>query len=82
MKAKKAKKLQESATALAAAIASGTDPILNKRQTASMIGVSVSTLDRMRKRKEFPPPIDVSGGRRIGWRLSVVQAWLASRPTR
>jgi predicted DNA-binding transcriptional regulator AlpA len=63
------------------AIASGADQILNKRQTASMIGVSVSTLDRMRKRKEFPPPIEVSL-RRVGWLLSVVQAWIASRPTR
>jgi predicted DNA-binding transcriptional regulator AlpA len=50
------------------AIASGADPIVSKRETALLVGVSVSTLDRMIRRKEFPRPLQLSV-RRVGWPL-------------
>jgi predicted DNA-binding transcriptional regulator AlpA len=48
-------------------------------QFAAMIGVSVSTLDRIVYRREFDEPRQLST-RRVGWALSYVQAWIASRP--
>ena len=63
------------------ALAGGADPALRKKEVAALIGVSVATLDRMVGRAEFPVPLELSR-RRIGWRLCVVQAWLASRPAR
>jgi predicted DNA-binding transcriptional regulator AlpA len=59
----------------------GADAMLNKKQVAAMIGVSVSTLDRMVDREEFDEPRQLSP-RRVGWLLSTVQAWIASRPKR
>ena len=65
-----------------ALVASGSaDTILNKKQVAAMIGVSISSLDRMIKRGEFDQPRQLSP-RRVGWPLSYVQAWIASRPQR
>jgi predicted DNA-binding transcriptional regulator AlpA len=54
----------------------GADRIMNKEQTASLIGVSVSTLDRMIRRKKFPQPLQLSP-RRVGWPLSLIQAWIS-----
>jgi len=62
------------------AAASG-DTILNKKQVAAMVGVSLSTLDRLVGRLEFDKPRQLSP-RRVGWALSYVQAWIASRPQR
>ena len=59
--------------------ATDAEQILNKVETASLIGVSVSTLDRMVKRGDFPKPLRLSL-RRVGWPLSVVLSWIASRP--
>jgi hypothetical protein len=36
-------------------------------------------LDRMVAREEFPPPVTLSPGR-VGWRLSTIKEWIASRP--
>ena len=63
------------------AIASGADPIVSKRETALLVGLSLSTLDRMVARKKFPSPIQLSV-RRIGWPLSSIQAWISARSTR
>jgi predicted DNA-binding transcriptional regulator AlpA len=57
----------------ALAAASG-DIILSKKQVAAMIGVSLSTLDRMVDRQEFDH-LQLSP-RRVGWPLSTVQAWM------
>jgi prophage regulatory protein len=65
----------------ALALTSEPDTILNKRQVAAMAGVSSSTLDRMIARSEFDKPRQLSP-RRVGWALSTVQAWIASRPQR
>jgi predicted DNA-binding transcriptional regulator AlpA len=59
----------------------GADAILNKKQVAAMIGVSISTLDRLVALGAFHQPIQLSP-RRVGWPLSTVQAWTASRPQR
>jgi predicted DNA-binding transcriptional regulator AlpA len=64
----------------ALAAASG-DTILKKKQVAAMISVSLSTLSRMIERGEFDQPHQLSP-RRVGWPLSTVQAWIASRPQR
>jgi predicted DNA-binding transcriptional regulator AlpA len=45
-------------------------------ELATMLGVSVKTLDRMRKDGLFPPP-DQHAGRVLLWRVSTVEAWLA-----
>ena len=48
------------------------DPWLTKRKSAAFRGVSISTMDRMIRRGEFPRGEAISPGRR-GWRLSVVR---------
>lgn len=58
--------------------AAGADPILDKSLAATLADLSVSTLDRLRKDKLFPEPLKLSA-RRVGWRLSTVQNWIASR---
>jgi predicted DNA-binding transcriptional regulator AlpA len=62
-------------------VGSRADSILNKKLVAAMIGVSVSTLDRMVKAGTFPQAKKISP-RRVGWRLSAVQAWISSGPQR
>lgn len=54
------------------------DPILSKKQTAMFAGFSVSTMERQMKRGLFPKPTRLSD-RRVGWPLSALQAWRASR---
>ena len=44
-------------------------------ELASMLGVSVKTLDRMRRAGEFPPP-DQHAGRVLLWRVGTVESWL------
>jgi predicted DNA-binding transcriptional regulator AlpA len=61
--------------------AAGGDPILGKTLAATLADLSVSTLDRLRKDKLFPEPLKLST-RRVGWRLSTVQNWIASRSAR
>ena len=69
---------QTSAHVGALALAAGADPVLSRRQTAALVGVSQSTLDRMIARGEFARPLRISL-RRVGWPLSGIQAWVASR---
>lgn len=44
-----------------------------------IIPLSRTTICRMVKRGEFPPPIKLSAGGAICWRLRSVMAWLAER---
>jgi len=55
------------------ALSAGADLILNKREVAALRGVSVSTIDRMRREGRFPEPERLSP-RRVGWKLSAVQS--------
>ena len=52
--------------------------LVTKRDVARMAGIGLSTLDRIRDRGEGPPEIQLSP-RRVGFRLAIVEAWLAAR---
>jgi len=80
MQAANAKNPQVAATVPTVALAGGADPILNKKQTSAIVGLSPSTIDRSIPHA-FPPPVQLSA-RRVGWRLSTIQAWLEARPAR
>ena len=55
---------------------------LDKRRiTAARCGFSISTLDRLVARNEFPQPVQLSPGR-VAWRRSEVDGWLSKRPRR
>ena len=54
--------------------------ILRKHALCTLLGISAATLDRLRQRGEFPPAIRL-GEQAIGWRLDVIEDWVASRPT-
>ena len=54
------------------------EQIHRPKPLAKRLGVSTTTLWRLRARKEFPEPIQISPGA-VGWRESDVQAWLKSR---
>jgi prophage regulatory protein len=57
------------------------DRILRPRQLADRIGLSLATLWRLRRRGDLPEPIRLSPGC-VGWRTSVIDAWLAARAER
>jgi prophage regulatory protein len=52
--------------------------ILRPREVAERLGLSVTTVWRLRKRGELPPPIRVSPGA-VGWRADEIDAWLGAR---
>lgn len=54
------------------------DPIIGVKQAALIAGISHRTLARMAGRGEGPPRIRLSP-KRIGYRLSAVETWVASR---
>jgi predicted DNA-binding transcriptional regulator AlpA len=65
----------------AASLSDLPDRIDSPKQTAALIGVSVTTLWRMRQRHEFPEPIRISPNR-CGWLRSTTRRWIADRLTR
>jgi prophage regulatory protein len=54
------------------------DRILRPRELAAYIGLSLATLWRLRRAGALPEPIRLSPGC-VGWRISIVDRWLASR---
>ncbi len=52
--------------------------MIRPRSLASRLGVSTTTLWRMRQRKELPDPIAISRGAKA-WRESDIVAWLTER---
>lgn len=54
------------------------DHIIAESATANIIGVSTATLRRMVERGEGPRRLKLSA-RRIGYRMSDLEAWLRSR---
>jgi predicted DNA-binding transcriptional regulator AlpA len=54
------------------------DPILSDKQMRAWIGVSSPTLSRWRSTGEGPAFVQL-GPRRLGYRKSVVEEWLAAR---
>jgi predicted DNA-binding transcriptional regulator AlpA len=55
-----------------------TDPLLNERQLAAWLGISLPNLQRMRSKGCGPKFIQLSQ-RRIGYRTSAVEQWLETR---
>lgn len=53
--------------------------ILRRDDVLAMIGLSRSTLYNLVRDGRFPAPISI-GQRAVGWRLSDVDEWVASRP--
>ena len=54
------------------------DRILRPRELAGYVGLSLATLWRLRRAGSLPEPIRLSTNC-VGWRTSVVDAWLAAR---
>ena len=54
------------------------DQVLLAGAVANMLSLSRPTLWRLVKRGAFPRPLRLSP-RRIGWRRSTIEAWLAER---
>lgn len=54
------------------------DPVLNEKQLAAWLGISLANLQRLRSNGSGPPFIQLSE-RRIGYRLSTAEQWLAAR---
>ena len=52
--------------------------ILSPKQVTDKVGISHTTLWRLRRSGEFPEPIQLST-RRIGWREDEVEQYLESR---
>lgn len=50
---------------------------LTRKQLASLLGVSVSTLDALRHEGQVPQP-HIACGRVLRWSRSVVNAWIAA----
>ena len=55
-----------------------TDKILSKTEVVKVVGFSARTLYNEIAAKRFPRQVQLSP-RRVGWRLSKVQAWLDKR---
>lgn len=53
--------------------------ILRRNDVLEIIGLSRSTLYYLVRDGRFPAPISI-GQRAIGWRLTDVNEWVASRP--
>ncbi|MDR2243798.1 MAG: AlpA family phage regulatory protein [Burkholderiales bacterium] len=53
-----------------------TDKIIRCREVCNRIGLSRTTLYELVRRKKFAPPQKI-GLRAVGWRESLVDAWIA-----
>ena len=54
------------------------DSIVRPTEMAQRLGVSRSTLWRMRRRAEFPEPLRISAGA-VGWREATIREWFDHR---
>jgi prophage regulatory protein len=63
---------------VAHALSPSHDRILRPRELASYIGLSLATLWRLRRAGSLPEPIRLSPNC-VGWRVSVIDAWLVAR---
>jgi len=54
------------------------EPLLNEKQLAAWLGISLPNLQRRRSDGSGPPFVQLSQ-RRIGYRKSVVERWLETR---
>jgi prophage regulatory protein len=67
--------------AITSTLNEGSNRIIRPRELAERIGLSLATIWRLRRRGDLPDPIRLSPGC-VGWRISDIDAWLASRPER
>ena len=58
----------------------GDDCVLDARQGAAFLNVSVKTFRRLGWAGKLPPAIRVSD-RKLGWRKADLRAWMVSRQT-
>ena len=54
--------------------------ILRPVHVCDRLGVSRSTLIRLRRQADFPRPLQISA-QAIGWRAEDIDAWIDARPT-
>ena len=55
-------------------VSHGLDQYLKKKKVAEILGLSISSIDRMVKQKRFPQPVKISTNR-IAFRLAELVAW-------
>jgi prophage regulatory protein len=53
--------------------------ILRRKQVESRTGLSRSTIYARIAEGQFPSPIDLGGGRAVGWLEAEIDAWVQSR---
>jgi prophage regulatory protein len=53
--------------------------VLRRKQVETRTGLSRSTIYARIASGQFPRPIDLGGGRAVGWLESEIDAWLQSR---
>lgn len=53
--------------------------VLRRKQVESRTGLSRSTIYARIAAGNFPPPIDLGGGRAVGWLASDIDAWIQER---
>ena len=53
--------------------------ILRRKQVENRTGLSRSTIYLRISKGNFPKPIDLGGGRAVGWIEAEIDAWLKSR---
>ena len=56
-----------------------TDFFLHTHEVASRCRLSVRTIQRLTARGDFPPAVRI-GARRIAYRTSAIDQWMADRP--
>ncbi len=54
------------------------EALLDTREICRLLGISRTTLWRLRQRRDFPSPIRLSTCR-IAWRRDAIDAWLEAR---
>lgn len=55
------------------------DRLLTRREVEEMTGLSRSTIYRLLRIGQFPPPVRI-GSKTVRWRLSDIVRWMGSRP--
>ena len=54
------------------------DRILSLPEVCELVGLSRWTIRRLRRTRDFPEPLQLTDVK-IGWRKSIINAWLDSR---
>ena len=52
---------------------------LDQQQTADVLSISISTLEKLVREGQFPRPRELSG-RRVGWLVREIEEWAEARP--